>query len=86
MKNTAATGRNRPVTADISFFFIIEHTVTVALEIGIGDLVTEFKAGAFYVLAFSDAAGAIAALGFKPFPDSPDDLLVFVQSDLHTVR
>ena len=67
-------------------FLVIEHTVTVALEIGIGYLAAEFKTGAFYVLAFSHTAGAVAAFGFKTLLHRPDDLLVLIQSDLHTPR
>ena len=75
-----------PQDGGSSFFLVIEHTVTVALEIGIGYLAAEFKTGAFYVLAFSHTAGAVAAFGFKPLLHRPDDLLVLIQSDLHTPR
>ena len=57
--------------------------MTVALEIGIGDLIAEFLAHTFVVLGLFEAAGTVAAARLQAFLDRLDDLGVLVQSDFH---
>ena len=59
--------------------------MAVALELRVGHLGLELITDALVLLFPLEAAGAVAALLLKPFLDGADDLLVFVQSDLHTV-
>ena len=49
------------------FSFIIEHTVAIALEIGVGYLLAEFLADAFIFLGPLKTAGAMAARPLKTF-------------------
>ena len=57
--------------------------MTITLEIGIRDLLTEFLADAFIVLRFLQTAGAIAALSLEPFLDLRHKLGVLIESDSH---
>ena len=56
--------------------------MTISLEIGIGDLLTEFLADTFIILGALEATGTIAALGFKALFDGLYYFFVFVKSDL----
>ena len=53
--------------------FIVEHTVAVALEFGIGDLLAEFLAHALVVLRFLQTARTVAARTLESLFDGPDD-------------
>jgi hypothetical protein len=56
--------------------------MAISLEIGVGDLLTEFLADALIVLGALEATGAVTALGFKTFFDGLYYFFVFVESDL----
>ena len=56
--------------------------MTVALEIGIGDLLTELAADTFIVLGSFNTAGAVAAFRTESILHGSDNFLVFIQSDL----
>ena len=60
------------------FFLVVKKTVAIALEIRVGDLLLELLAHTLDVVALTNTAGTIAALGFKSFLYGLDDLLVFV--------
>ena len=66
----------------LSLFLVIEHTVAISLEIGVGDLLAEFLADALIVLGTLKTAGTIAAFGFKALFDGLYYFFVFVESDL----
>ena len=65
------------------FFFIVEHTMAVAFEFGVSDLLLEFFAHTLYVLALAHFTGAISALGFQAFLYCADYIFVFVITYLH---
>jgi hypothetical protein len=56
--------------------------MAISLEIGVGDLITEFLADALIILGALKTAGAVTALGFKTFFDGLYYFFVFVESDL----
>ena len=62
---------------------IIEHTVAVSLEVGVGDLRLELLAHALVFLFYLASAGAVASRALKSFFNDLDDLLVGVKSYLH---
>ena len=64
--------------------FVIQHTVAIALKVGVGHLLLEFLADALVFLGFGQAAGAVAVLGLQPGLDAGHDLLVLVQSNSHS--
>ena len=55
--------------------------MAIALEIRIGDLLTEFLADALIILGALETAGAVSALGFKALFDGLYYFFVFVESD-----
>ena len=68
------------IIGHILLFLIVEHTVTVALKIGIGYLLTELAAHTFIFLKLTKLAGAIAPLLPKPLLDAINYLTVLVKS------
>ena len=57
--------------------------MAVTLEIGVGDLLSEFLADALIVLTALHAAGAIAAGPLEPFSHGLYHFLIFVQPNCH---
>ena len=66
--------------------FNIEHTVAIALEIGVCYLLAEFFANTFVFLSPFQATGAVAAGALQTFLDHLDHFLVIVQSYSHGVH
>ena len=64
----------------------IEHTVAIALEIGVCYLLPEFLANTFVFLSPFQATGAVAAGALQTFLDHLDHFLVIVQSYSHGVH
>lgn len=64
------------------FFLVVKHTVAIAFKIGVGNLLLEFGADAFCIIAFFKPAGTVAALLFKTFFYFVNNLLVIVESYL----
>ena len=60
---------------------IIQHTMTKSLELGIGNLITEFLTDALVFFGFLEAAGAIASTLLKSLLYGLYDFLVFVKSN-----
>ena len=60
--------------------------MAVALEFRISDLIAEFLAHTSVFLRALQPAGAVALLLLQPFTDAGDDLLVFIEPDLHAVH
>ena len=58
--------------------------MAVALKVGVGDLLAEFLAHALVFLRPLKPSFAVAAGALEPLLDAGDDLLVFVQPDLHS--
>lgn len=54
--------------------------MTIAFEIWVGDLLTEFLANAFILFRPLQATGTIAACASEPFFDSFDHFLILVES------
>ena len=65
------------------FFLIVEHTMTVALEVGILDLIAELLAHTLVFLCAGKPARAVAAGALQALADSPDDLGIVVETDFH---
>ena len=63
--------------------FVIEHTVAVALEIRVGDLVLKLLTHALGSLRALQAAGAVPAGTFQALADGVDDLLIGIELDFH---
>ena len=63
--------------------FVIEHTVAVALEIRVGDLVLKLLTHALGNLRALQAAGAVSAGTFQALADGVDDLLIGIELDFH---
>ena len=63
--------------------FVIEHTVAVALEIRIGDLILKLLAHTFGCLCAFSAAGTVSAGALESFPDGVDNLLIGIELDFH---
>ena len=63
--------------------FVIEHTVTVALEIRVGDLVLKLLTHALGSLRALQAAGAVPAGTLQALADGVDDLLIGIELDFH---
>ena len=70
----------------VRFFLVVKHAVTVALKIGVGDLLTELLADAFIVLGALHSAGTVAALGLEAVLYHFYYFFVFVKSDLRFHR
>jgi len=62
---------------------IIEHTVAVAVKIGIRDLLPELLAHALVFFTPLQTAGAVASGLLQTLPDGLDDLGIFIQSNSH---
>ena len=60
------------------FRFVVEHTVTVALKIGVVYLLTKFFTDTFELLGFGKAAGTVAVAHFESLFDSLYYLFIFV--------
>ena len=52
--------------------------MTIALKIGIGDLLPELLADALILLGALETAGAIAAGALQTLPDGSDNFLIFI--------
>ena len=63
--------------------FVIEHTVAVALEIRIGNLILKLLAHTFGCLCAFSAAGTVSAGALESFPDGIDNLLIGIELDFH---
>ena len=63
--------------------FVIEHTVAVALEIRVGDLVLKLLTHALGSLRALQAAGAVPAGTFQALADGVDNLLIGIELDFH---
>ena len=63
---------------------VVEHTVTVALEIGIRNLLPELLADAAVVLGALQAAGTVAAGALQALPDRLYHFRIVVEFDCHT--
>ena len=57
--------------------------MAVALEVGIGDLILELLAHALVLLRPCQPARAVAAGALQTLADSPDDLGIVVETNLH---
>ena len=57
--------------------------MAISLEIGILDLLAEFKAHTFEILCTLKTAGAISACTLKPLLNGVNHLFVLVKPDLH---
>ena len=68
-----------------SLILIIEHTVTIPLEIRVCDLGAELRADALIIFVSLHTAGAIATGTLQAFLDGFHYLLVFVQTNSHHV-
>lgn len=68
----------------ILFFFVIKQAVAVAFEIFVGDLLAEFLADTFGILARFHTAGAIAAATFQAFFDDSYDFFIFIEANFHS--
>ncbi len=68
---------------ELIFCFIVEHTVAVALEIGICDLLLEFLANAFCVGGGLASARTVTAALTETFFDDADDFSVLIKSYGH---
>ena len=66
------------------FFLIVEHTMAVALEVGILDLIAELLTHTLVFLRAGEPARAVAAGALEPLLDAGDDLLVLVQPYLQS--
>ena len=66
------------------FFLIVEHTMAVALEVGILDLIAELLAHTLVFLCAGKPARAVAAGALEALLDAGDYLLVLVQPYLHS--
>ena len=64
-----------------SLLLIIQAAVAVAFVVGVGDLVLELPAHAAVLLGAGQAAGTVAAGAAQ---DGADDLLILVETYLHT--
>ena len=64
---------------------IIQHTVTVALEVGIRHLFPEFLADALVLLTPLQPAGTVAAGALQSFLYHLYHFLIFVQSNCHGI-
>ncbi len=73
----------QPVCFYRLFFFIVKHTVAVALKIRVFYLLAEFLAHAFEFFGPLSAAGAVAAGFFKTRFHCINNLLIGVESDFH---
>ena len=62
---------------------IIQHTVAIALKIGIRNLLPEFLADALILLCPLQTAGAITAGALQALPDRFHHFLILIQSDCH---
>ena len=63
--------------------FVIEHTVAVALEIRIGNLILKLLAHTFGCLCALPAAGTVSTGALESFPDGIDNLLIGIELDFH---
>ena len=63
--------------------FVIEHTVAVALEIRIGNLILKLLAHTFGCLCAFSAAGTVSAGALESLPDGLNDLLIWIEFDFH---
>jgi len=63
--------------------FVIEHTVAVALEIRISNLILKLLAHTFGCLCAFSAAGTVSAGALESFPDGIDNLLIGIELDFH---
>ena len=59
--------------------FVIEHTVAVALKIGVGDLVLELLTHALGSLRALQTAGAVPAGTLQALADGVDNLLIGIE-------
>ena len=67
-----------------SLLLIIQAAVAVAFVVGVGDLVLELPAHAAVLLGAGQTAGTVAAGAAQALTDGADDLLIFVETYLHT--
>ena len=67
--------RNLP----IFLLFIVEHTVTVTVEFGVGDLIPEFLAHALILGRPLQPAGTIATCPLQALPDSLYHFRILIQ-------
>ena len=65
------------------FFLVIEHTVAVALEIGVFYLLTELSAHALVFLGLLTAARTVTACAPKPLLHGIHNLFIGIESYLH---
>ena len=63
--------------------FVIEQAVAVTGKIRVCNLLPEFFTDALILLRPFQSAGAIATGPFQTFPNRPDHLFIFIQSDSH---
>ena len=63
--------------------FVIEHTVAVALKIGVSDLVLELLTHALGSLRAIQTAGAVPAGTLQALADGADNLLIGIELDFH---
>ena len=65
--------------------FVVKQTMTVALEIRIGDLLTEFLANTLVVFGTLQAAGAISPGTLQAVTDGLYHFFIFIQSHCHVI-
>ena len=70
--------RNVPFVNCFFSIFVIKEAVTIALKIGIGDLLPELLADALILLGALETAGAIAAGALQTLPDGSNNFLIFI--------